>query len=192
MSQGAMSQTTDRDFTAASKRPQAEERPTSILRIHPMWAIGIAIAAIIIIVLAIGGYFLGWNWTGFKGNTFWDWMSLLITPVTIATVSILFSVQQSRQSMAENARVQQEATLEAYFEHITHLLLDGHLLETPPESPVRAVARARTVATLQQVGQEHRATIMRFLDESGLTGGDAPVLDLHSANLDGPTAAELT
>src|SRR5579885_3400313 len=102
------------------------ERQASILRIHPLWAIGIALAAIVIIVLAIGGYFLGWNWTGFKGNTFWDWMSLLITPVTIAVVSILFSVQQSRQSMAENARMQQEATLEAYFEHITHLLLDGH------------------------------------------------------------------
>ncbi len=166
------------------------ERQASILRIHPLWAIGIALAAIVIIVLAIGGYFLGWNWTGFKGNTFWDWMSLLITPVTIAVVSILFSVQQSRQSMAENARMQQEATLEAYFEHITHLLLDGHLLETPPESPVRAVARARTMATLQQVSQEHRATILRFLDESGLTGGDTPVLDLRSANLDGP-AAEL-
>jgi integral membrane sensor domain MASE1 len=26
----------------------------------------------------------GWGWTGFRGNTLWDWLHLLVLPVTLA------------------------------------------------------------------------------------------------------------
>jgi hypothetical protein len=48
-------------------------------RRHPLWMLVLTLVVVTILVLAYGGYLLGWDWTGFKGNTFWDWLSLLIT-----------------------------------------------------------------------------------------------------------------
>jgi hypothetical protein len=148
-------------------------------RRHPLWMLVLPLVVVTILVLAYGGYFLGWDWTGFKGNTFWDWLSLLIT---------VLSIQQSQGGMEASLRQQQDAMVEAYFDHKTHLLVETGLLDTPPESPVRAVARARTVATMQRVGQTHKTTTIRFLDESGLTAGVSPILNLTRADSD-PGAA---
>ena len=41
-----------------------------------------------IAVLAIGGYTQGWDWTGFEGNTLFDWLELLFLPVVILLVVI--------------------------------------------------------------------------------------------------------
>jgi hypothetical protein len=32
------------------------------------------------------GYWLNWNWTGFAGNTLWDWFEVLLLPVVIVTI----------------------------------------------------------------------------------------------------------
>lgn len=34
-------------------------------------------------VLLIGGYGLGWKWTGFEGNELWDWLHLMVLPVVV-------------------------------------------------------------------------------------------------------------
>ncbi len=34
-------------------------------------------------VLLIGGYGFNWSWTGFEGNTLWDWLHLLLVPAAI-------------------------------------------------------------------------------------------------------------
>ncbi|MGH2487315.1 MAG: hypothetical protein ACRDHE_15010 [Ktedonobacterales bacterium] len=39
-------------------------------RQHPLWMGVVVLVCATIVVLAIGGYFMGWTWTGFKGNTF--------------------------------------------------------------------------------------------------------------------------
>ena len=39
-------------------------------------------------VTLIGGYAGNWEWTGYPGNTLWDWMSLVLGPVVIATLVI--------------------------------------------------------------------------------------------------------
>ena len=179
-----------REATAAppQPRPTASHVISRAFRQHPLWMGVVVLVCATIVVLAIGGYFLGWTWTGFKGNTFWDWLSLLITPVTIAIVSTLFSYQQSQWTMAANERKRQEEALQAYFDHMSHLLLERDLLRTTPDSPVRAVAQARTAATLRQLGHEHRASMLRFLEEAGLTRGDAPVLDLAACEPAAPSA----
>lgn len=43
---------------------------------------------VVITVLAIGGYTAGWDWTGFEGNTLFDWLKLLFLPVVIPLVVI--------------------------------------------------------------------------------------------------------
>ena len=147
------------------------------LRRQQMLWIGIPIGvAGLLIIAAIGGYAFGWSWTGFHGNTLWDWMNLLFTPVAIGVASIAFNLQQTRRNLRMSEAQRAEATCEACLDHLSHLLVDGHLLEAAPESPVRQVARARTLAAVRRVGPEHRALIRSVLAESGLLSGAPPML----------------
>lgn len=36
-------------------------------------------------VTVIGGYAGGWQWTGYPGNTLWEWVQLLLAPIAITT-----------------------------------------------------------------------------------------------------------
>jgi hypothetical protein len=38
--------------------------------------------------LALAGYLVPWAWTGFTGNTLWDWLSLALLPLVIATTTL--------------------------------------------------------------------------------------------------------
>ncbi len=40
------------------------------------------------IVTVIGGYAGDWKWTGYPGNTLWDWVQLLLAPIAIATYMV--------------------------------------------------------------------------------------------------------
>lgn len=39
-------------------------------------------------VAIVGGYLGGWSWTGFQGNTLWDWLHLLLLPLLLPTLVI--------------------------------------------------------------------------------------------------------
>lgn len=51
--------------------------------------LALALAAAVL----VGGYQAHWSWTGISGNTatLWDWISLLLLPVTVATLPIWLS-----------------------------------------------------------------------------------------------------
>jgi hypothetical protein len=34
-------------------------------------------------ILVVAGYTIPWAWTGFRGNTVWDWLGLIVLPVTL-------------------------------------------------------------------------------------------------------------
>ena len=38
------------------------------------------------IITVIGGYALRWAWTGYAGNTLWDWLQLLLLPLVFPTI----------------------------------------------------------------------------------------------------------
>jgi hypothetical protein len=38
------------------------------------------------IIVVIGGYALDWTWTGFQGNSLWDWWKLLLIPFVLPAV----------------------------------------------------------------------------------------------------------
>ena len=37
-------------------------------------------------VTVVGAYALGWTWTGYAGNTLWDWLSMLLVPALFPTI----------------------------------------------------------------------------------------------------------
>ena len=48
----------------------------------------IAAVSAVWIITVIGGYALQWTWTGYAGNTLWDWLQLLLVPLVFPTVLI--------------------------------------------------------------------------------------------------------
>ena len=170
----------------APSRAPSEPRVSAsggFVRRNRVWLAAIGVAAVVILVLAYGGYFLGWSWTGFDGNTFWDWLSLLITPVTLAVISVLFSIQQNQKSLLASEHQQQDSALAACMEQLTRLLLEQDLRRAPQGSPVRDVARAHALTALRRVDASRRAMLVHFLDESGLLDKDAPLVDLSGPEL---------
>ena len=50
------------------------------------WRIGFSVVALVFAVLVIGGYRRNWGWTGFKGNTLWNWLELFLVPFVLPAV----------------------------------------------------------------------------------------------------------
>jgi len=46
----------------------------------------LAVPLIALAVAAVGGYVWDWGWTGFRGNTLWDWLHLLLLPLAIPVI----------------------------------------------------------------------------------------------------------
>ena len=149
-----------------------------------------------------------WERWGLRGKTVWDWINLLVVPVMLALVAGLFTTLQIiYQSAAESQREQaladqnaqfqrfieefrvQEASLQAYLDLMTTLLLEHHLRESTVGSEVRAIARAQSLSTLRKQDAEGKGTVVRFLydaeliQSSGTEGGEEPIVDLGTADL---------
>lgn len=56
------------------------------------------------IVTLIGGYAATWKWTGYPGNTLWDWLQLLLAPLVITTVVVPAAVRWVSGDAARRAR----------------------------------------------------------------------------------------
>jgi hypothetical protein len=50
------------------------------------WSAAVALGLLAGAVLM--GYLGGWRWTGFEGNTLWDWLHLLLLPLLLPTVVV--------------------------------------------------------------------------------------------------------
>jgi hypothetical protein len=56
----------------------------SELRLHHHLLVAVLLTGFAVAV--IGGYVWGWAWTGFRGNTLWDWLHLLVLPLAFPTL----------------------------------------------------------------------------------------------------------
>lgn len=54
-------------------------------------------------VLAICGYLVPMRWTGFTGNTLWDWIKLLLLPVVIPTILVPMLSQRMSERLSRTA-----------------------------------------------------------------------------------------
>jgi hypothetical protein len=80
---------------------------------------GVLSAAGLIAILAVVG--VNWSWTGFRGNeTLWDWMSLLVLPLAIASLTI--RIAMGGRPLARSWRV----TMFALTATLALLIIDGY------------------------------------------------------------------
>ena len=148
-----------------------------------------------------------WEWTGFgaflqpgddgfeRAKTLWDWMDLILAPLTLAIIAALFTrqvkIREERRKDAEDTREKRarleryrEETLQAYFDEMAALMLTNRLLldDSRPEKHVLKLAQLRTVTTLRRMTDENGTDttrvdeILTFLRDSELLGGDRGVL----------------
>lgn len=62
------------------------------------WRVVLSAVVVAFVVLIIGGYALDWTWTGFEGNTFWDWLELLALPVVVSFLPLWFETHHRLES----------------------------------------------------------------------------------------------
>ena len=55
------------------------------------WHVVFGIVGLAFVILVVGGYALNWRWTGFRGNTLWDWLRLLLVPFVLPATLAWFS-----------------------------------------------------------------------------------------------------
>jgi putative effector of murein hydrolase LrgA (UPF0299 family) len=65
------------------------------------WLVAIIAALAVLLFFVIGGYALNWTWTGFQGNTLWDWLGLLLLPLMLTVVTVQLRSHQDRLRIAE-------------------------------------------------------------------------------------------
>jgi hypothetical protein len=63
--------------------PQVQELRGRWRPAHTTVALG---GLAVFIALVAGGYLAQWTWTGFTGNTLWNWLNLLLLPLLLPTV----------------------------------------------------------------------------------------------------------
>jgi hypothetical protein len=66
-------------------------------RVHPRSKRYATMALMLFGVLVILGYVVPWGWTGFRGNTLWDWFNLVFLPLTLVLIPWFVELRRSWQ-----------------------------------------------------------------------------------------------
>jgi uncharacterized protein YjbI with pentapeptide repeats len=175
-----------------------------------VWAIIAGMLAVAIIVSTTIGFGPYEEMVrGARQPTLWEWLQLLVVPVVLALGALWFNKTQkdtelriaeraraADREIAEKARAadreiaevrQQQATLEAYYDRMTDLLLTHDLREkSEADAEELSIARARTLAVLRSLDSERKGQVVRFLYELKIIQlVKLHIADLHGANLFG-------
>jgi uncharacterized protein YjbI with pentapeptide repeats len=162
-------------------------------------------AVLIIIILIIIGFIAFAiisdppSWTGFgeskvdatriPAKTLWDWLDLLIIPVTIGIIGWLFSKIEKEKSKKREEERSQNETLESFLQTMTNLIIE-HKLQNTPTSQTLAIARARINIAINNLNGERKGQVLQFLYESDLIN-IIPKLSLLGANFQNAVLDEI-
>jgi hypothetical protein len=48
----------------------------------------------VFVLIVLGGYLIPWAWTGFVGNSLWDWLNLVALPVAVALTPLAIGIRE--------------------------------------------------------------------------------------------------
>lgn len=150
-------------------------------------------------------------WTGFSKRpiipneqptkTLWDWMEMLIVPAVLGVGLYILnqSARANERDIAEKNRAEDEviaennrnqATLEAYFDRMTELILDEDLLifnesdsveNGDRKKLVRTIGITRTISVLRSLDAVRVKAVFEFIEDAGLK----KIITFKDANLRG-------
>jgi hypothetical protein len=64
-------------------------------RVHPRSKLFVTAGLMLFSVVVILGYAVPWRWTGFRGNTVWDWFNLVFLPLTLVLIPWFVELRQN-------------------------------------------------------------------------------------------------
>jgi hypothetical protein len=67
-------------------------RHTRVGRRHKAIGLSVLVAFAVVVV---AGYTIPWGWTGFVGNKLWDWLELLVLPLTVALIPVALDLRDN-------------------------------------------------------------------------------------------------
>jgi hypothetical protein len=161
-----------------------------------LWIAFLVVMLVGFVITIIGGYAFNWAWTGFGDNKLWEWLNLLILPVTLVLGANLISMEQNRRGLREGEAQhqndlhiaednRQEEVLDAFIDLMMQLLLEKNLRASVPGSDIREVARIHTLTALRRLNTTRQQILLQFLDEAGLIHQDNPLINLSGIDLSG-------
>ena len=56
-------------------------------------ASALTVAMLVFVCVVLAGYLVPWGWTGFVGNTLWDWLNLAALPLAVALIPVLVELR---------------------------------------------------------------------------------------------------
>jgi hypothetical protein len=75
--------------------------PSALRSLRPYHQGVIALIVVGWIVTIIGGYALSWYWTGYQGNTLWDWLGLLLLPLLVPVILLPTALKWTSSNAAQ-------------------------------------------------------------------------------------------
>lgn len=112
-----------------------------------------------------------------KPEGFWDWLdwsSKLAVPFFILAATVWFTVSQTH--LAD--RQHEDDVVETYISDMKDSVSQG-----PSAAAESQAAEEETITTLGRLDAQHNLTVLQFLQEEHLIGGQDPVIDLSNADL---------
>jgi putative effector of murein hydrolase len=110
------------------------------LRPHHMAISGALVSGWIVTVA--GGYGLKWGWTGYSGNTLWDWLQLLLVPLVLPTFLLPAFLRWASGNAAERA-------------HRASVAAAGPAAPAAPAAPAGSEAAGEAGSERQEVAADH-------------------------------------
>ncbi len=55
--------------------------------------VALSLGSAVFVLLILAGYLVPWAWTGFVGNTLWDWLNLAALPLAVALIPVLVELR---------------------------------------------------------------------------------------------------
>lgn len=101
-----------------NRHAESENATNTLLRMQTarkvnVSAVLLTAVAFFLLVAAVGGYFFNWTWTGFQGNTLWDWLVLLAIPIAFVAVNLTYAEYQREKKAFEEKQRERETSLQA-------------------------------------------------------------------------------
>ena len=118
------------------------------------------------------------EWTGFAENTtkqsaqkvktLWDWMELLLVPLSLSLALVAINQIIQRNDQKEADEQSNEEALQEYLKEMSKLLLEHNLYNAKQKDEVRFIAMALTNSVLARLDGIRKGYVLNFLYSAGL------------------------
>ncbi len=148
--------------------------------------LGIVGAALSLVMLFVK--ISNFKWSGFQKKNFWDWLQLLIVPLMLLVGAVYLNAASERKDEEIAEERKQQEIFKDYLSKMQNLIIQqAKIYGTPRNGKLlkeyKPMARALTLAVLDELDGKRKGKVITYLSESGFINIDDPIIDLTKANL---------